>query len=58
VVFVVDDLLGWLVGLVADAGRKKLVTLVLGSDQERALRQATVAAVEATAAQLVALGRP
>ena len=50
--FVVDDLLAWLVGLVADAGRKKLITLVLGSDQERALRQATVAAVEATAGQL------
>jgi Tetratricopeptide repeat len=56
VVFIVDDLLGWLVGLVADAGRKKLVTLVLGSDQERALRQATVAAVEATAAQLAPSG--
>jgi hypothetical protein len=51
-VFVVDDLLGWLVGLVADAGRKKLVTRVLGSDQERALRPAVEAAVEATAAQL------
>jgi len=55
-VFVVDDLLGWLVGLAADAGRKKLVTLVLGSDQERALRQATVAAVKATAAQLAPSG--
>jgi hypothetical protein len=52
VVFVVDDLLGWLVGLVADAGRKKLVTLVLGTDQERALRKAAEAAVEATAVQL------
>jgi hypothetical protein len=52
VVFVVDDLLGWLVGLVADAGRKKLVTLVWGTDQERALRKAAGAAVEATAAQL------
>src|SRR5262249_27123576 len=38
VVLIVDDLLGWLVGLLADAGRKKLVTLVLGTDQERALR--------------------
>jgi hypothetical protein len=56
VVFIVDDLLGWLVGLVADAGRKKLVTLVLGSDQERALRQATVAAVEATVAQVAPSG--
>jgi hypothetical protein len=40
VVFVVDDLLAWLVGLVAEAGRKKLVTRVLGTDQERALRPA------------------
>ena len=52
VVFVVDDLLAWLVGLVADAGRKKLVTRVLGTDQARALRPAVEAAVEATAAQL------
>jgi hypothetical protein len=33
---------GW-----ADAGRKKLVTLVLGSDQERALRSAVEATVAA-----------
>ena len=51
-VFVVDDLLGWLIGLLADAGRKKLVTRALGTDQERALRPAVKAAVEATAAQL------
>jgi hypothetical protein len=51
-VFVVDDLLGWLVGLLADAGRKKLVTLVLGTDQERALHKAVGAAVEGTVAQL------
>ena len=50
--FVVDDLLAWMVGLVADAGRKKLVTLVLGTDQERALRKAVGAAVEGTVAQL------
>jgi hypothetical protein len=30
VVFVVDDLAAWLAGLLADAGRKKLTTLVLG----------------------------
>ena len=54
--FIVDDLLAWLVGLVADAGRKKLVTLVLGSDQERALRSAVEAAVAATAAQLAPSG--
>jgi hypothetical protein len=52
VVFVADALGGWLVGLLADAGRKKLVTLVLGTDQQRALRPAVKAAVEATAAQL------
>ena len=34
----------------------KLVTLVLGTDQEQALRQATVVAVEATAAQLAPSG--
>jgi Tetratricopeptide repeat len=56
VVFVVDDLLAWLVGLVADAGRKKLITRVLGTDQERALRPAVEAAVEATAAQLAPSG--
>jgi hypothetical protein len=50
--FIVDDLLAWLIGLVADAGRKKLGTLVLGTDQQRALRKAAEAAVEATAAQL------
>ncbi len=51
-VFVVDDLGGWLVGLLADAGRKKLTALVLGSDQERALRQAAAAAVQATADEM------
>ena len=55
-VFVADDLGAWLVGLLADAGRKKLVTLVLGSDQERALRQAATAAIESTAAQLAPSG--
>ena len=39
--FVVDDLVGWLVGLLAEAGRKKLTTLVLGCDQERAQRKAS-----------------
>jgi hypothetical protein len=56
VVFVADDLAGWLVGLLADAGRKKLTTLVLGSDQERALRQAATAAIQLTAGQLAASG--
>ena len=36
-----------MVFVLAEAGRKKLTTLVLGSDQERALRQAAAAAVPA-----------
>jgi hypothetical protein len=52
VVFVVDDLAAWLVGLLADAGRKKLTTLVLGEPQGRALQQATAAAVQDTADEL------
>jgi tetratricopeptide (TPR) repeat protein len=52
VVFVADDLAAWLIGLVADAGRKKLTTLVLGTDQERALRSAAAAAVRLTAEEL------
>ena len=51
-VFVADDLAAWLIGLLADAGRKKLTRLVLGSDQERVLRQAATAAIESTAAEL------
>jgi len=54
VVFVADDLGGWLVGLLADAGRRRLVASVLGTDQERALRQAAAAAVQRTAAGLCA----
>jgi hypothetical protein len=49
---VADDLAAWLVGLLADAGRKKLITLVLGSEQERALRQAATTAIQLTAKQL------
>jgi hypothetical protein len=52
VVFVADDLGAWLVGLLADAARKKLTALVLGSDQERALRRAAAAAVQDTAAEM------
>ncbi len=51
-VFVVDDLAAWLVGLLADAGRKKLTTLVLGGAQDRALQQAAIAAVQDTADEL------
>ena len=39
VVFVADALGQWLVEQLADAGRKKLTELVLGSEQERALRR-------------------
>jgi hypothetical protein len=52
VVFVADDLAAWLVGFLADAGRKKLTTLTLGTDQERALRAAATAAVQLTAEEL------
>lgn len=46
--FVVDDLVGWLIGRLADAGYQKLATLVFGSDQARALKKAVTAAVQAT----------
>jgi NB-ARC domain-containing protein len=52
VVFVADDLAAWLVGLLADAGRKKLTGLVLGTEQERALRAAGAVAVQLTAGEL------
>jgi hypothetical protein len=51
-VFVADDLAGWLIGVLADAGRKKLTSLVFGSEQERALWSAATAAVQRTAAEL------
>ena len=51
-VFVAEALGGWLIGQVADAGRKRLGTWLLGSDQERALQQAATAAILATARQL------
>ncbi len=49
--FIVDDLVAWLVGLLADAG-KKLTALVLGSDQERALGRAATAAIQLAVTQL------
>jgi hypothetical protein len=52
VAFVADDLGAWLVGVIADAGRKKLVEFVVGTEQERALRQVATAAVELTAQDL------
>ena len=50
--FVADDLAAWLVTVLADAGRKKLTTIVLGSDQERALGSAATAAVRGAAEEL------
>lgn len=52
VVFAADYLASWLVGMLADAGRRKLATFVLGDKQERALHQACQAALNATAAEL------
>jgi hypothetical protein len=51
-VFVADDLAAWLVGILAGAGRKKLTTLILGTDQERALWSAATTAVQSTASEL------
>jgi hypothetical protein len=51
-VFVADDVGAWLVGLLADSGRRRLTALVLGTDQERALRRAAGTAVQLTAAEL------
>ena len=55
-VFVADDFGAWLVGLIADAGRKQLTTWFLGSDQERAMGQAATAAIQLTARQLAPSG--
>jgi hypothetical protein len=52
VAFVADDLGAWLVGLLADAGCRKLGAWVLGDEQERALRQAATAAVQDAAGDL------
>ena len=51
-VFVADALGTWLVEQLADACRKKLTELVLGGEQERALRRAADAAVWATAEEV------
>ena len=51
-VFGADDFGAWLVAILADAGRKRLTTVVLGSDQERALRGAAKVAVQLTASEL------
>lgn len=53
-VFVADNLAAWLIGVLADVGRKKLTTLVLvlGSEQERAPRSAATAPVQRTGTEL------
>lgn len=51
-VFVADDLAAWLVFILAEAGRKRLTSLVLGDAQQRTLRSAATAAVQRTAAEL------
>ena len=55
-VFVVDDLVNWLVERLADAGYQKLKTLVGGSDQARALKKAVRAAVQATVGEIGPIG--
>jgi hypothetical protein len=52
VVAIADGFAAWVIAVLADAGRKKLTALVLGTEQERALDQAAAAAVQATAAHL------
>ena len=47
--FVADDLAAWLIGLVADAGRRKLTSVILGTEQERAMRAVATAAVGSAA---------
>jgi tetratricopeptide (TPR) repeat protein len=51
-VFVADDFAAWCVEQLADAGRRRLVTLIRGTDQEKALREAARVAVQRTAEQL------
>ena len=50
--FVAGDAGAWLVDLLAGAARKRLATWVLGSEQERALRQASNAAILAVSREL------
>lgn len=52
--FVADDLAAWLVGLLADSGRKRLTAWLVGDEQQRALRQAATAAVQSAAGDLCA----
>jgi hypothetical protein len=51
-VFAADYLEEWLVAQLTNAGRKKLATLVLGNEQERALPHAATTVVILTAEEL------
>jgi hypothetical protein len=50
--FVVDDLVAWLLGLLADSGRRGLATIFLGSPLEIALRSAAEEALRLTAIEV------
>jgi hypothetical protein len=50
--FVADDLSAWLVAVLADGVRRKIITLVLGDEFDRALGAAAKTAIELTAADL------
>jgi WD40 repeat protein len=52
VVFGIDDLAGWLIEQVADTARRRLTNFFLGSEQERALREAARAAISLAAREL------
>jgi hypothetical protein len=47
--FIAEDIAAWLIGFLADRGRRRLTTVLLGTEQERALRSAATAAVEQAA---------
>jgi hypothetical protein len=53
--FVADDLAAWLIGILADRGRKRLTTVLLGTDQERALHQGRGTATSRPDQVLIAL---
>ncbi len=50
--FAANDLARWLIGLLANGGSDRLTTVILGTDQEEALRSAASAAVRETARDL------
>jgi hypothetical protein len=51
-VFMAGGLGDWLIGVLADAGRRRVTRLILGSDQEQALRKAAADAIHLTATGL------